>query len=77
MAIGTIKIDFKEAESKLKILHKHLGNMLKEFEMVCSDCGSTDTEINTTHVDGGKIYCKVKICKVCNSSEIIETEPSP
>lgn len=76
MAIGKIKIDTKEAETKLKIIHKHLGNMLEEFEKVCSDCGSTETEIKTTHSDGD-VRHKVKICNICGSSEVSEVELLP
>jgi len=77
MAFGKIKVDTSVLEEKLKIAHKHIGAMIEELEGICNECGSTDTEINTVHVDGGGIYCKVKTCIECNSSETIEAEPSP
>lgn len=77
MAFGKIKIDTSVMEEKLKIVHKHIGALLEELQSVCNECGSTNTEINTTHVDSGQVYCKIKICKTCNTSETIEAEPSP
>ncbi len=77
MEYGKVKVDTSVLEEKLKIAYKHIGAMIEELEGICSECGSTDTEINTVHVDGGKVYCKVKICKVCDSSETIEAELSP
>lgn len=77
MAFGKIKVDTSILEEKLKIAHKHIGAMIEELEGICSECGSTDTEINTAYGDGGEMYYKVKICKVCDSSETIEAEPSP
>lgn len=77
MAFGKIEFDTSVVESKLKIVHKHIGSMIEELERMCSECGSIDTEINTVHVDGGVVYCKVKTCIECNSSETIEAEPRP
>lgn len=77
MAFGKIKLDTSVLEEKLKIAHKHIGAMLQELESMCNECGSTDTEINTTSGDGGMIFYKMKICRQCDSSELIEAEPTP
>ena len=77
MAFGKIKVDSSVLEEKLKIAHKHIGTMLEELQSVCSECGSTDTETNTTYGDHGKAFYKVKICKQCDSSEVLEAEPTP
>lgn len=64
MAFGEIKVNLKEAESKLKIFHKHLGNMLEEFKTVCSNCGSTNTNVIKAYGDG-EVVEEVRECKDC------------
>ena len=77
MAVGKIKIDTSVLERKLKVAHKHIGAMLDELESICNECGYTDTEIQTNYIGDGTMLYKVKICKKCDSSELVEAEPCP
>ena len=70
MAFGEVKVNLKETESKLKIFHKHLGNMLEELEKVCSNCGSTNTNIRNLKADN-EIVEGVRECTDCETSEFI------
>ena len=70
MGFGEIKINTKEVESKLKILHKHLGNMLEDFEKVCTNCGSTDTDIEKIRSDDERVK-GIKICRACEECEYL------
>jgi len=77
MVFGKIKVDTTVLEEKLKVAHKHIGAMLQELQSVCDECGSTDTEVQTNYGNDGLMMYKVKICKKCDSSEVIEAEPGP
>lgn len=70
MGFVEIKINTKEVESKLKILHKHLGNMLEDFEKVCTNCGSTDTDIEKIMSDDERVK-GIKICRACGECEYL------
>lgn len=70
MATGEIKINIKEVESKLRIFHKHLGNMLEEIERVCSNCGSIETDIEEIRSDDKRVK-GIKICKACEECEYL------
>lgn len=70
MGFVEIKINTKEVESKLKILHKHLGNMLEDFEKVCTNCGSTDTDIEKIMSYDERVK-GIKICRACEECEYL------
>lgn len=70
MAFGEIKANLREIESKLKIFHKHLGNMLGELETVCSKCGSSHTEIIEIRADNQKSHT-IRECKSCGTRECL------
>ena len=71
-----VNVDTSVLEEKLKIAHKHIGSMLQELQLVCNDCGSSNTKIQTTNSDKEILY-KVKICRECDFSEVIEAVPTP
>ncbi|GAB3797335.1 hypothetical protein [Virgibacillus kimchii] len=71
MALGSIEIKTAALESKLKKVHEHLGNLIKDLEAVCSNCGSSNTKEITIN-SNDSIINKTKECEDCGAGEIIE-----
>lgn len=76
MAFGKIEVDTSVIESKIRLLHKHLGNYIDDLNKICNECGSTDTVIDKT-IGDRETQHKVKKCGRCDTVEFLETELKP
>ncbi len=72
-----LEIDMNGFEGKLKIYHKHIGNLLADLESICNECGSTNTENNTTYSGDGIVYYEIKACRECGESETVSSDLAP
>lgn len=68
MAFGNIKLDLTTDTliKQLKVVHKHLGNMIEELDNMCPECGSNDIESITLKADNNRILEKKKVCNTCH-----------
>jgi len=71
MTFGKIEINTQALETKLKIVHEHIGNMIEDLDSVCVECGSQKTDIEKFFSDS-ESKNKLKHCNSCGCEEIIE-----